>query len=89
MDNIRRSPDDAQFTRDTALKRRPRRYAVPPGYALVPDIAAHTWYIWDQRVDAWYGPYATRMDAELALLRHRAGRSPLVGTLPRPARCAA
>ena len=89
MDNIRRSPDDAQFTRDTALKRRPRRSAVPLGYALVPDIAAHTWYIWDQCVDAWYGPYATRMDAELALLHHRAGRSPLVGALPRPARCAA
>jgi hypothetical protein len=88
-DNVRRSPDEAQFTRATTLKRRPRRYVVAPGYAMVPDIAEHTWYIWDQHVDAWHGPYATRMDAELALLHHRARRSPLVDALPRPARCAA
>ena len=43
-------------------------------YAIVPDWATQAQYIWDPDADAWYGPWATRWDAELTLLRWRAER---------------
>jgi hypothetical protein len=43
-------------------------------YAIVPDWATQTQYIWDPDTDAWYGPFATRWDAELTLARWRTER---------------
>jgi hypothetical protein len=40
----------------------------------VPDWATQAQYIWDPDTDAWYGPFATRWDAELTLARWRAER---------------
>jgi hypothetical protein len=38
-------------------------------YAIVPQLATQAQYIWDPDTDAWYGPFATRWDAELTLAR--------------------
>ena len=43
-------------------------------YAIVPDRATQAQYIWDPDTDAWYGPFATRWDAELTLVRWRTER---------------
>jgi hypothetical protein len=43
-------------------------------YAIVPDLATQAQYIWDPDTDTWYGPFATRWDAELTLARWRAER---------------
>ena len=40
-------------------------------YAIVPDLATQAQYIWDPDTDQWYGPFATRWDAELTLVRAR------------------
>jgi hypothetical protein len=40
----------------------------------VPDWATQAQYIWDPDTDAWYGPFATRWDAELSLARWRTER---------------
>jgi hypothetical protein len=45
-------------------------------YAIVPDWATQAQYIWDPDADAWYGPFATRWDAERTLARWRAERLP-------------
>jgi hypothetical protein len=50
------------------LRRHKRRYAI------VPDRATQAHYIWDPDTDEWYGPFATRWDAELTLARWRADR---------------
>ena len=52
------------------------RHTLRPGrsrrrYAIVPDWATQAQYIWDPDTDAWYGPFATRWDAELTLARWR------------------
>jgi hypothetical protein len=43
-------------------------------YAIVPDWATSAQYIWEPDTDAWYGPFATRWDAERTLARWRAER---------------
>jgi hypothetical protein len=43
-------------------------------YAIVPDRVTQAQYIWDPDADTWYGPFATRRDAELTLVRWRAER---------------
>jgi hypothetical protein len=40
----------------------------------VPDWLTQAQYIWDPDTDTWYGPFATRWDAELTLARWRAER---------------
>jgi hypothetical protein len=45
-----------------------------PRYAIVPDRATQVQYIWDPDTDKWYGPFATRWDAELTLVRWRSER---------------
>jgi hypothetical protein len=40
-------------------------------YAIVPDRATQAQYIWDPDTDVWYGPFATRWDAEFTLVRWR------------------
>jgi hypothetical protein len=40
----------------------------------VPDWVTQAQYIWDPDTDTWYGPFATRWDAELTLARWRAER---------------
>jgi hypothetical protein len=40
-------------------------------YAIVPDLATQAQFIWDPDTDQWYGPFATRWDAELTLVRAR------------------
>ena len=40
-------------------------------YAIVPDRASQAQYIWDPDTDEWYGPFATRWDAEISLVRWR------------------
>jgi hypothetical protein len=40
-------------------------------YAIVPDLVTQAQYIWDPDTDQWYGPFATRWDAELTLVRAR------------------
>jgi hypothetical protein len=40
-------------------------------YAIVPDLATQAQYIWAPDTDEWYGPFATRWDAELTLVRAR------------------
>jgi hypothetical protein len=47
--------------------RRGRRRG-PSGYAIVPDWSAGSYYILDSERDSWDGPYATRRDAELAIM---------------------
>ena len=54
--------------RDTPPPRHSRRYAI------VPDRATQAQYIWDPDTDEWYGPFATRWDAELTLVRWRTER---------------
>lgn len=79
-----RSDDGAQICHLVPMRLR-RHNAGTRDYAMVPDSADDTWYIWEQRRDAWYGPYATRLDAELALARHRTTRVAL-RIAPDPAR---
>jgi hypothetical protein len=43
-------------------------------YAIVSDRATQAQYIWEPDSDAWYGPFATRWDAELTLAHWRAER---------------
>jgi hypothetical protein len=43
-------------------------------YAIVPDRATQAQYIWDPDTDTWYGPFASRWDAERSLARWRAER---------------
>ena len=43
-------------------------------YAIVRDWINQAQYIWDPDTDTWYGPFATRWDAELTLARWRAER---------------
>jgi hypothetical protein len=54
------------------------RRSMRPGhsrrYAIVPDWVTQAQYIWDPDADTWYGPFATRWDAELTLARWRAER---------------
>ena len=61
-----------------AEMRAAHRRVLRPGqsrqYAIVPDRAAQAQYIWEPDSDAWYGPFATRWDAELTLTRWRAER---------------
>ena len=57
-----------------AAHRRMRRPSQARRYAIVPDWATQVQYIWDPDADAWYGPFATRWDAELTLARWRADR---------------
>jgi hypothetical protein len=55
-------------------------------YAIVPDRATQAQYIWDPDADEWYGPFATRWDAELRLVRWRTERlraSPQTDSRPR------
>jgi hypothetical protein len=56
--------------------RAPHRRMLRPShsrrYAIVPDWVNQAQYIWDPDTDTWYGPFATRWDAELALARWRA-----------------
>jgi hypothetical protein len=40
----------------------------------VPDRVTQAQYIWDPDTDTWYGPFATRWDAEFTLVRWRAER---------------
>ena len=40
-------------------------------YAIVQDRATQAQYIWNPDTDEWYGPFATRWDAELTLVRAR------------------
>jgi hypothetical protein len=57
-----------------AAHRRMLRPSHSRRYAIVPDWATQAQYIWDSDTDAWYGPFATRWDAELTLARWRAER---------------
>jgi hypothetical protein len=50
------------------------RHRMGTRYALVSDRATQAQYIWEPDSDAWYGPFATRWDAELTLTRWRAER---------------
>ena len=55
----------------TAERRTPRPGHSRRRYAIVRDWATQAQYIWDPDTDAWYGPFATRWDAELTLVRAR------------------
>jgi hypothetical protein len=57
-----------------AERRTPRPGHSRRRYAIVPDWATQAQYIWDPDTDAWYGPFATRWDAELTLARWRTAR---------------
>jgi hypothetical protein len=57
-----------------AAQRRVLRPSQSRRYAIVPDWATQAQYIWDPDNDAWYGPFATRWDAERTLARWRAER---------------
>ena len=57
-----------------AVQRRVLRPSPSRRYAIVPDWATQAQYIWDPDSDAWYGPFATRWDAERTLARWRAER---------------
>ena len=57
-----------------AAHRRMPRPSPSRRYAIVPDRVTQAQYIWDPDTDTWYGPFATRWDAELTLARWRAER---------------
>ena len=57
-----------------AAHRRMLRPSHSRRYAIVPDWVTQAQYIWDPDSDTWYGPFATRWDAELTLARWRAER---------------
>ena len=57
-----------------AAQRRRLRPSHSRRYAIVPDWVTQAQYIWDPDTDTWYGPFATRWDAELTLARWRAER---------------
>jgi hypothetical protein len=70
-------PTMAAHPTGVALRAAHRRMLRPSHsrrYAIVPDRAAQAQYIWDPDTDTWYGPFATRWDAELTLVRWRAER---------------
>jgi hypothetical protein len=58
-----------------AADRRTHRPGRARRYAIVPDRATQEQFIWDPDTDEWYGPFATRWDAELTLVRAREGRN--------------
>jgi hypothetical protein len=62
-------PSDGEMR--VADRRRLRPGRARRRYAIVPGLATQAQYIWDPDTDQWYGPFATRWDAELALVRGR------------------